>query len=116
MGRRVRRSPPSQSGGSRSPRRRSDSRSRGRMSPREKTEEAFTQVYVAGISRSTTAKDLEEVFEVCGQINEIVMKNKYAFIDFKSHADAVDAVKNLHGKTHHGDTFTVEQSSKYSIN
>ena len=42
MGRRVGRSPPSQSGGSRSPRRRSDSRSRGRMSPHDKQDEVFT--------------------------------------------------------------------------
>ena len=87
MGRgRVGRSP--DSAGSRSPRqrRRSDSRSRGGMSPRSKPDDAeFTQIYVAGISRSTTADDLEKVFEQIGPIRDIVMKNKYAFIDYKHH-------------------------------
>ena len=43
------------------------------------------------------------------------MKNKYAFIDFKHHADAVDAIKRFHGKTHYGDTLVVEQSCKYQV-
>ena len=116
IGRRVHRSPGSHSGGSRSPRPgrgRSDSRDR-RMSPGDKQEDSFTQIYVAGISRTTTADELEKLFEPCGQIRDIIMKNKYAFIDFKDHRDAVDAIKRLNGKSHYGDTLIVEQSRKYS--
>ena len=43
------------------------------------------------------------------------MKNKYAFIDFKHHADAVDAIKRFNGKNQYGDTLTVEQSCKLRI-
>ena len=43
------------------------------------------------------------------------MKRNYAFIDFKSHADAVEAIKRHHGRNHFGDgALTVEQSRKYS--
>ena len=84
------------------------------MSPRggDKEDETFTQIYVAGISRSTTADDLEKVFDVCGAIREVIMKNKYAFIDFKHHQDAVEAIKRNNGKTVYGDTLTVERSRK----
>lgn len=80
------------------------------MSPQDKggDDAAFTQIYVNGISRNITADDLEKVFETCGPIRDIVMKNKYAFIDFKSNADAADAIKKFHGKVQYGDTLTVE--------
>ena len=83
------------------------------MSPRRKPDDPeFTQVYVAGISRSTTADDLEKIFDTCGAIRDIVMKNKYAFIDFKNHEDAVDAINRFNKTTHYGDNLTVEQSRK----
>ena len=65
-----------------------------------------------GISRSTTADDLEQLFEKCGTIRDIVMKNKYAFIDFKSHDDAAEAVKTYNKTSQFGETLTVEQSRK----
>ena len=68
----------------------------------------FTQVYVNGISRSTSADDLEQLFEKCGSIRDIVIKNKYAFIDFKNHDDAVEAVKTYDKTSQFGEVLTVE--------
>ena len=88
---------------------------RGRRSPRRSpprrraTDNAdFTQIYVAGISQSTSADDIEKLFDKCGQIKDIVMKNKYAFIDFNNHDDAVDAISRYNRTSLHGDTLTVE--------
>ena len=53
------------------------------------------------------------MFEPCGHIKGIIMKNKYAFIDFKDHRDAVDAIKRMNGKNVYGDILIVEQSRKY---
>ena len=42
------------------------------------------------------------------------MKRNYAFIDFKHHADAQEAIKRHNGRNHFGDSLVVEQSRKYS--
>lgn len=41
------------------------------------------------------------------------MKRNYAFIDFKHHADAQEAIKRHNGRNHFGDSLVVEQSRKY---
>jgi len=98
---------------SRSPPRRRRSRSprRDRRPPVDNPD--FTQVYVNGVSRTTTADDLEQLFEKCGAIKDIVMKNKYAFIDFKSHDDAVEAVRTYNKTSQFGEMLTVEQSQPH---
>ena len=83
------------------------------MSPPGKGDAEFTQVYVNGISRSTNQEDLEKIFEECGEIRGVVMKRNYAFIDFKHHADAQEAIKRHNGRNHFGDSLVVEQSRKY---
>ena len=83
------------------------------MSPGGKGDVEFTQVYVAGISRSTQEEDLTKIFEECGEIKNIVMKRNYAFIDFKHHGDAKEAIKLHNGRNHFGDSLVVEQSRKY---
>ena len=115
-GRRDRRS---MSNRSRSPRRsRSPPRRRRSRSPRRERRPPvdnpnFTQVYVNGIPRTTTVDDLEQLFEKCGAIRDIVMKNKYAFIDFKNHDDAVEAVQTYNKTSQFGEMLTVEQSQPH---
>lgn len=45
----------------------------------------FTQLYVAGISRSVRQESLRRYFESVGEVTEIVIKSKYAFINFRNH-------------------------------
>ena len=40
------------------------------------------------------------------------MKRNYAFIDFKHHGDAKEAIKLHNGRNHFGDSLVVEQSRK----
>jgi len=41
-------------------------------------------IYVAGISRKITADDLREPFEKFGAIKQILMKNRYSFIEYEN--------------------------------
>ena len=41
------------------------------------------------------------------------MKRNYAFIDFKNHADAVEAIKRHDQKNYFGCDLKVEESRKY---
>lgn len=83
---------------SESPRRRDNQRSPSR-SPNQDRPAADqgppnfqTQIYVAGISRNVTADDLRQPFEKFGDVREVIMKGRYAFIDFKDVKDAQTAV------------------------
>lgn len=55
----------------------------------------YTQVYVGGITRGCTADDLKKHFDNFGPIHDIVMKGRYAFIDFAMPEDARAAVKEM---------------------
>jgi len=71
---------------------------------------SFTQLYVAGISRSVRSESLRRFFEQVGEVTDIVIKSKYAFINFKRHEDAVIAIKELDCATFDGYKLTVQQS------
>ena len=73
----------------------------------------FTQVYVGRIARHCTQDDLREAFDQFGPIRDIVMKGKYAFIDFQNAKDAQFAVGEMNGKPLKGFNIEVQQSSKY---
>ena len=56
----------------------------------------FTQVYVTGFSRQSRRDDLLAHFNREGSVTrDIVMKSRFAFIDFKRHEDAAVAVRDL---------------------
>ena len=50
---------------------------------------------MAGISRNVTADDLRIPFEKFGVVREVIMKGKYAFIDFRDVKDAQAAVLDM---------------------
>jgi len=97
---------PVRSDRSRSPERRSG---HGDDQPIDKE---YTQIYVARISRNCTADDLQSHFAQFGPIREVVMKGKYAFIDYESPKDAGVAVIETNGKPFKGFDIVVEQSGK----
>ena len=55
-------------------------------------------VYVGGLSRDVREKDLERFFKGCGRIEDVSIKNGYAFVDLEDYKDAEDAVYELDGK------------------
>lgn len=42
---------------------------------------------------------MRDAFSKFGKIKDIVLKNHFAFIDFEDHEAAVEAVKEMDGKT-----------------
>ena len=61
-----------------------------------------TQIYVTGISRNVTADDLRQPFEKFGRVREVIMKGKYAFIDFKELEEAQMAVQEMNNQSFMG--------------
>ena len=58
-------------------------------------DEEYTQLYVNGLPRNVRYDEVKYLFEGCGEIGDISIKTKYAFINFKRHEDAVHAIKEL---------------------
>ena len=107
---------------SRSPHRRSESSRRGRENQRnyspgmsqekrdERPQEANTEIWVGGISRSITDEHLRELFDKFGPIKDIVMKGKYAFVHFREPKDATEAVQAVDGQMFEGAQLTVQKT------
>lgn len=106
--------------------RRSNSRSpRGGAGPRQRRDDSrelerdsgpFTQVYVTGFSRSSRRQDIQEFFARGRDvIHEVIMKSRFAFVEFKTPDSALAAVNELHGAEFEGRKLTVQRSCKFSI-
>ena len=50
------------------------------------------RVYVGGLSSRSGERDIERLFRRFGKIREILLKNKYGFLEFEDERDAEDAV------------------------
>ena len=53
---------------------------------------------MAKLSRRSREDDLRDGFSKFGKINQIVLKNAYAFIDFDDHESALAALREMNGK------------------
>ena len=68
-----------------------------------------------GLPRSVRYENVRELFDKCGEIEDLHIKTKYAFIKYKKHEDAVYAIKELHDTMYEGQKLTVERSCKYYL-
>ena len=57
-----------------------------------------TKVYVGNLHRDTEEEDLRRAFERYGGVDDINMKEGFAFVIMKDERDVSDAIKGLHEK------------------
>lgn len=56
------------------------------------------KLYISGLSRSTTERDVEVAFAQYGEIAAaVVRKGNYAFVEYKNRQDAESALHGLNG-------------------
>ena len=67
-------------------------------------------MYLGGVSRDVTEREVYKAFDKFGKILEVTLKNKYGFIYFEEAASARNAILKMHGKNIFGEgKVTVEK-------
>jgi len=66
------------------------------------------QIYVGGIGHNVDQRDVRDLFAKYGQIAEVVMKGRYAFVEFENHMDAENAIHETNGANLNGYKLIVE--------
>lgn len=86
-----------------------DRRQRGYVDKRDKNPETFTQIYIAKLNQNTNEDDLRQQFQKYGEIKDLVLKKFYAFIDYRDHTAAEEAIRDMNGKSFvNGEELVVE--------
>jgi arginine/serine-rich splicing factor 4/5/6 len=62
-----------------------------------------TRCYVGRLPYRAGERDLERFFRGYGKLNEVILKNGYAFVEFAEFRDADDAAHDLNGRELLGD-------------
>ena len=76
----------------------------------------MNQIYVGGFPSSTRRDDLQRHFSSNGaQVHEVIMKKKFAFIEFKRPEEAAQAVKDFDRTQFDGRPLVVELSCKFGL-
>lgn len=74
-------------------------------------------VYVAKLSSGTREADLKEGFGLYGEIKNIALKQRFAFITFDKAEQAAEAIRKMHGaKFVNGEELVVELSGRADFN
>ena len=68
------------------------------------------RLYVGRLSSDVRRRDLEKFFRGYGRINEILLKEGFAFVEIDDDKDARDAVRDLNGRSVNGGRVNVEFS------
>ncbi|XP_023015599.2 uncharacterized protein isoform X1 [Leptinotarsa decemlineata] len=69
-------------------------------------------LYVGGLPRETKKRDLECFLKGYGKLNRIIIKNRYAFVEFDDSRYAEEAVHELNGRKLLGIRVTVEMAKE----
>ncbi|XP_078671956.1 uncharacterized protein LOC144911642 isoform X5 [Branchiostoma floridae x Branchiostoma belcheri] len=84
---------------------------RGRPFPgRNSSKAEMTKLYVGNVPQPARKKDLQDLFEKFGKVNECDIIKNYGFVHMDNEQDANDAIKALNNTEWMGTRITVEMS------
>ena len=67
-------------------------------------------VFIGDLPDSARQRDIEDFFRKHGKIEQIRLRNRFGFVDFRSSADAEDAVRDMDGERLCGERIRLEIS------
>lgn len=67
-------------------------------------------VFIGDLPDRARAKDVESFFCKFGRIEQIRLRNRFGFVDFRERRDAEDAVRELNGEKMCGERLRLEMS------
>lgn len=76
------------------------------------SKERNPQIFIAKLSSYVREKDLEYEFRRYGTIKNVELKRGFAFIEYESHKDAEEAIRDMDGRKFEGNRIVVQLSSK----
>ena len=69
-----------------------------------------TRIFIRNLPPKLTEDDLNTLFSKCGKIEEIIIKNNFAFIEYSTVQSSLNAIRNFNDYNFHGTKIVVEQA------
>ena len=69
-----------------------------------------TRIFIRNLPAKVTEEDLNTLFSKCGKIEEIIIKNNFAFIEYSTVQSSLNAIRNFNDYNFHGTKIVVEQA------
>ena len=69
-----------------------------------------TRIFIRNLPQKVTEEDLNILFSKCGKIDEIIIKNNFAFIQYNTVQSSQNAIRNFNDYNFHGTKIIVEQA------
>ena len=69
-----------------------------------------TRIFIRNLPQKVTEEDLNRLFSKCGKIDEIIIKNNFAFIQYNTVQSSQNAIRNFNDYNFHGIKIVVEQA------
>ena len=69
-----------------------------------------TRIFIRNLPPKVTEEDLNTLFSKCGKIEEIIIKNNFAFIEYSTVQSSLNAIINFNDYNFHGTKIVVEQA------
>ena len=68
-----------------------------------------TRIFIRNLPQKVTENDLNILFSKCGKIDEIIIKNNFAFIQYNTVQSSKNSIRNFNDYNFHGTKIVVEQ-------
>jgi len=69
-----------------------------------------TRIFIRNLPPKVTEDDLNKLFSKCGKIEEIIIKNNFAFVEYSTVQSSLNAIRNFNDYNFHGTKIVVEQA------